>query len=361
MKLFLLYCIFPLTLLFRITNAWSLPDTVIFINASILELSGPADSSIYSFGRLLGTYDPSPYSPSTLCNNSTITYDLGKIEYSPTMLFSGYYSPRPWNSPLFESNTSGLYLTAGIWTRGSITFPPNINNTAIPIETKVFWTGNVSNANRIAGAFRFATGAQVYRGSGRIENMSVIPSQALYRFTCFDVNNVAQETATIMLSDILVTLNLTTCTPDANTNIINMDAIPVSTIENTDASTLIATKIQKFSLKCDPNIYVQYSIVDLNDPTNTTSISTLTDDSTATGVGYGITSPNGTRLLFGPDGSAIGIPNQTKYPIGPSGAIEGNKNNPLSFQLGFSYVRKPEEPIGTGSAKSLIGITYSYQ
>lgn len=361
MKLFLLYCIFPLTLLCQIPSAWSLPDTVIFVNASTLELSGPADSSIYSFGRLLATYDPNPYTASTLCNNRTITYDLGKIEYSPTMAFSGYYTSSPWNSALFESNTSGLYLTAGIWTRGSITFPSNINNTTIPIETKIFWTGNISNANRIAGVFKYATGAQVYRGTGRIENMSVIPSQALYRFTCFDVNNVAQETVTIMLSNILVTLNLTTCAPDANTNIINMDAIPVSTIENTDTSTLIATKIQKFSLKCDPNINVQYSIVDLNDPTNTGSISTLTDDSTASGVGYGVTSLDGTRLSFGPDGSAVGIPYQRKYTIGRSGTIEGNKNNPLSFQLGFSYVRNPEELIETGSAKSLIGITYSYQ
>lgn len=363
MKLVLLYCIFPLVIFLTIPSVWSLPNKDIFMNTSgILTLSGPADSAAYSFRQLLTTISSgTPANQISLCNNGTKTYDLAKIEYSPMLNFSGYYASSPWKSTLFETNTSGILLSATIWSRGSITFPSNIDNSSIPNETKVFWTGTVSNTARIAGAFKFDTSGNLYRGVGRLENTSVIPSQPLYRFTCFDANNVAQETATIILRETVVSFNFTTCTPDANTNIINMDAIPVSTIENTDASTLIATKIQKFSLKCDPNIYVQYSIVDLNDPTNTTSISTLTDDSTATGVGYGVTSSNGARLLFGPDGSALGIPNQTKYPIGSSGTIEGNKNNPLSFQLGFSYVRKSEEPIGTGSAKSLIAITYSYQ
>ncbi|MEX5986826.1 hypothetical protein ACON3F_17375 [Providencia hangzhouensis] len=138
-----------------------------------------------------------------------------------------------------------------------------------------------------------------------------------------------------------------------------MEKIPASIIEKADASENISLKRQSFSLQCDPNINVYVSIVDLSDTTNKTTVSTLTADSSASGVGYAVIGLSGQRLQFGPDGSAPNIPGQQKYYIQRSGTAE--KNNPISFSLGFGYVRKPEEEFKTGTANAMIGLTYSYQ
>jgi hypothetical protein len=262
---------------------------------------------------------------------------------------------------LYDSGVPGLNIVPMI--RGdSFNIVPEMSgsgvfNPAAP-QPLVLWTGNMTSADRIANGFWVFNMVYLYRGMERIESNTLISQQPLYRYTCYDNNNVAQETVTVVFPVTSINVSVTGCTPSAKTATINMAGVPVSNIENATSSDLINTQQQTFSLNCDPNIRLYYSVVDLNDPTNNSNIATLTSDSTAAGVGYTITSPAGTRLQFGPDGSAIGIPGQIQYYIG-GGATTGN--GPVPLQLGFSYVRKPSEAIKTGSAKSLIGITYSYQ
>ncbi|MEY1239949.1 fimbrial protein, partial [Providencia manganoxydans] len=140
---------------------------------------------------------------------------------------------------------------------------------------------------------------------------------------------------------------------------VEMEQLPASAIENAASSENIGLKQQSFSLQCDPNVNVYASIVDLSDIGNKTSVSKLTADSSASGIGFAVIGPSGQRLQFGPDGSAANVPDQNKYFIERSGTMQ--KNNPINFNLGFSYVRKPEEEFKTGTAKGVIGLTYSYQ
>ncbi|MGB2536215.1 fimbrial protein [Hafnia paralvei] len=354
-------CFFLLNLFLWGSTAWAIPDTELLHSwGSDISLSGPADSPNNAFGKIIGA---SGQQRQVICNNNNISYDLAKIEYSPVAVFTTTVERA--GSPtkplyLYETGIKGFNYSPFI--RGD-SFTSGITGNGVsnpaPPQTMVVWTGNMANSYRVSPGFWVYTVLYLYRGIDRTENVTLIPRQPLFRFTCYDKNNVAQETTTIVASDIHLNIKVSSCTPDSKNISVSMGGIPVSNIENAASSTLINTKQQTFSLKCDPNIQILYSVVDLNDPTNNTTTSTLTADSTAAGVGYAITSPSGTRLKFGPDGSAAGIPGQTKYFLGTAGT--NAINNPFSYQLGFSYVRKPEEAIQAGSAKSLIGITYSYQ
>ncbi|WP_447886817.1 fimbrial protein [Serratia fonticola] len=362
MKFIMPSCILLLTFNLGLSTAWAIPDTqkVHSFGATNVRISGPADSPDNMFGKIIANSGSRQH---VICNNPNISYNLGKIEYTLLANWTGesfQSSPAHSKVYLYESGVEGLSLAPTI--RGD-SFNSGMTGVGVfnpaPPEPMVVWTGNMSDSNRKSPGFWAFTQIYVYKGAKRLQNATIIPRQPLFRFTCYDTNNVAQETSTFVVSDIYIYVDVASCTPDAKATTVNMDGIPVVNIENATSSTLIGTKQQTFSLKCDPNIKVSYSVVDLNDRTNNTNTSTLTSDSTAAGVGYAITSPSGARLQFGPDGSAVGIPGQIKYFLGNSGTAAAN--NPMSFQLGFSYVRKPEETIKTGTAKSLIGITYSYQ
>jgi len=362
MKVAISSCIIMLTLNPAFSNAWAIPDTEKShaFGSTNVRITGPADSPNNSFGVIVANSGSRQH---VICNNGDISYDLAKIEYTPLATWTGdsYQASSAFRKVyLYKSGVEGLDLAPSI--RGD-SFNSGMTGVGVfnpaPPEPMVVWTGNMANSSRVSQGFRAFTQVFIYKGTQRLQNATIIPRQPMFRFTCYDKNNVAQETNTFVVSDIYVYVDVSSCTPDVKATNVNMAGIPLANIENADSSALIGTKQHTFSLKCDPNIRLSYSVVDLSDPTNSTTTSTLTSDSTATGVGYAITSPNGTRLKFGPDGSAVGIPGQTKYFLGSSGTEAAN--NPMSFQLGFSYVRKPEEEIKTGTAKSLIGITYSYQ
>lgn len=354
-------CIFLLNLFLCVSTAWAIPNTdLIHAWGNDIIISGPADSPNNSFGKIIGA---SGQRPQVICKNSNISYDLAKIEYSPVVVFATTLaqasSP---SSPIYLYKTGVGGLNYAPFIRGD-SFTSGITGNGVsnpaPPEPMVVWTGNMVNSSRVSSGVRTYSNLSIYRGMDRTENTTLIPGQPLFRFTCYDKDNVAQETTTIIAGDINLHINVSSCTPDSKNIAVNMGGVPMANIENAASSALISTKQQTFSLRCDPNIQLSYSVVDLNDPTNNTTTSTLTADSTAAGVGYAITSPAGTRLRFGPDGSAAGIPGQTKYFLGTTGTA--SVNNPFSYQLGFSYVRKPEETLQTGSANALIGITYSYQ
>lgn len=340
--------------LFGIAKSWSIPNTDIvtpFPNG--IQLYGTRDDKKFPFSRSLAS---SGDYVRQICNNKSLTYDLSKIIYTPIATFAGYGQA----GLIFrESGAPGLSTVPSLMSQlFNADIGPN-QYVSMPIEPKVVYRGGMSDDWRkgVYG-FRVTTGVRVYRSSGSIENGSVIPRQPLYMYTCYDMNGVARETSTILLDNVPLTINVVGCTPESKSTAISMTGVPVANIENAASSTLIGTQQQTFSIKCDPSVSIYYSVVDLNDPTNISTTSTLTPDSTAAGIGYTITSSDGTRLQFGPDGSAVGIPGQTKYFLGKATEENGFL---FSHQLGFSYVRKPGEAVKTGSAKSLIGITYSYQ
>lgn len=355
---FIMQCyIFLIVLFLGGATAWSIPnkDVLHLWGNSVIKVTGPADGGMNQY-RIVFTVNGG--NQLRACNNRSLNYSLSKVLYEPIAIPTGERSLTGQKGEYFETGVDGLIMLIQMSSASGIT-PTGMNASPLPSKPFVIWSGWQPNSIRVNGFTWFPTITMV-KGKNRIEHGTVIPRQPLYTLTCFDPNGIAREMNTVYLDEITVESTVTTCAPDANIKTINMAGVPISNIENASFSTLISTKQQTFGLKCDPNINLHFSIVDLNDPTNRTSTSTLTSDSTASGVGYAITSANGTRLKFGPDGSALGIPDQEKYFIGVSGNVDG-KNNPMTLTLGFSYIRKAEESIKAGTAKSLIGITYSYQ
>ena len=358
MRFFIKYFAFSLTLFFNISTSWSVPDTEVVHNwgSGIIKASGPADSLNNKYQTLFAV--SGGYGMKT-CNNPSLTYNIAKVEYTPIAIPTGDVYFR--GGEFFATGAKGLIMLIQMGGQGgNYLTPGDMEADPLPSKPRVLWQGWAPNADRISYGFHFYPTISIFRGVDRIENGTIIPRQSLYRLSCYDAAGVLRETSTIVLVEVKIETSVTGCSPDSNIKSILMEGVPFGTIENASASTLIATKQQTFTLKCDPDIRLHYSVVDLNDPTNRTTTSTLTDSSTATGIGYAITASDGTRLQFGPDGSAQGIADQTKYSIGVAGNT-GGRNNPMTLKLGFSYVRKPEEVLKTGSANSLIGITYSYQ
>ena len=352
-KLFIL----AITLL-QVHQAFAYPEFSQYVNITghQIDISGPADrltygSVIYNSGFLV----------QTICNSSNQNYILRKIVYEPIATWTG----RTHQStsahvpiPLFESGVPGFSLTP---MGGNTDAGPLISWLPLYTDIKTVWTGYIENKDRIAKGYRVTAGLYLYKDENRFTGDVVIPQQTMYRYLCKDENNVTQEAYNFIFYPIIAHGTVTGCTPTNSAVVIDMDKIAQSTIEKADSSALIGTKRSNFFLQCDPNINVFISFVDLSDPTNTSDTATLTSDSKASGVGFAVTGPSGKRFIFGPDGSAAEIPGQSKYFIQNSGNASSSRNNPVSTTFGFSYVRKPDEEVKPGTAKAVIGLTYSYQ
>lgn len=326
---------------------------------SSYNISGPADST--SYGTTIAS---AGLQYPDLCRSNAVTYNLARVDYVPVGRFVGTYQATSAH-PVLDLYDSGYEGFALMPTYRSYSFNQNSMGTsatgkAIPRNPQTAWTGSIKDANRKNGAFQTGAIFYIYKGPGRPVGVGTIPRQTVYQYLCYDENNVLQEIDNINYNGATITGSVTGCTPDSPTATIDMNAIPISQIENSAETTLIGTKSYTFGLKCDPNVAIYYSIVDLTDSTNMTTTAILTKDSTATGVGFAVSSSSGTLLKFGPDGSSKGIPNQTKYFL-KSTAGATTSNIPIILPLNFSYVRKQGEVLKTGSAKALIGITYSYQ
>lgn len=295
-----------------------------------------------------------------ICSNNTINYSLRRVDYVPVASYLGqtYSSAGSSVMYLFDTGAPGFAL---------IPFYNVSSNAAMitygqTVRTTV-WSGNYDNGARVYNGIPTTYGSYIWKGSDRPnDGYTLIPGQEMFRFECYDETNTLQEIIHISTGSANVRASIRTCTPNVVTASVDMGAVAMSSLLNSAASQLINTQQVTFSLVCDPSIALYYSVSDLNNPANRSTITSLTSDSTASGIGFTLTNSSGTQLSFGPDGSAKDIPGQTKYFIGNSGGVVGSdKNLPMALTLGFSYVRDTSKDLKSGTAKSLIGITYSYQ
>ena len=344
--------------LIHINQAFAYPefDRIINSSGSPIDVSGPADKDDY--GKVVHNSGSSTH---TICNSSNLNYTLSNVVYEPLATWTGRTHQASLAHPvivLFESGISGFSLSP---LGGNTDDGPSANWQPLSAQTKTVWNGYKDNANRVANGHRVTTGVYVYKDENRFTGNAVIPRQIMYRYLCKDASGTTQEAYNFYFNPINIEGVVTGCTPANSAVILDMDKVAQSTIENADSSTLIATKKSTFALQCDPNINVFVSFVDLSDQKNSSETATLTQDSTAKGVGFAVTGPSGKRLRFGPDGSANNVPGQQKYFIQQAGSTSSSRHNPVSTQFGFSYVRNPDQEIKAGTAKAVIGLTYSYQ
>ena len=158
------------------------------------------------------------------------------------------------------------------------------------------------------------------------------------------------KTAKVIINPTSITVTASGCTvgtKSANVELGNIDIHTLPAVGSTSPSGSF-----NVSLTCDANVAVHAVMTDQTTPSNTSSVVTLTGDSTASGVGvqffYNGTGP----LMMGPDSSAAGTANQ--FFIQSTSSAQT-----LSLPFQANYIRTGE--LVPGTANALASITFSYQ
>ena len=224
------------------------------------------------------------------------------------------------------------------------------------------WIGNIANENR---GFQWRYQTHIYKSAEQIQpGTYIVPKTRAYYVDCYDTVGTLQERHEFYSSQFQISAAVTSCTPAQSSKIINMDSIPISTVENLAVGSLFGTKQQNFSLNCDPNILVKFSVNDLLNPSNVGGTVASLESGGATGVGYIVSSPNSSYpngYTFSPVGvTTPGSQNLSQYNLTGGGISGSDPTNIVDHTLTFSYIKTAEE-VTEGKANAIIGITYSYQ
>jgi type 1 fimbria pilin len=105
------------------------------------------------------------------------------------------------------------------------------------------------------------------------------------------------------------------------------------------------------SLNCDAGVRVAVTLTDVSTPANRSTTLTLTQDSTASGIGYQI-AYQGAPVAFGADSSVAGNAGQIFVSPGPT--VSGV----LSVPMTVSYIRTGIISPGTANAKATFTMSY---
>lgn len=158
------------------------------------------------------------------------------------------------------------------------------------------------------------------------------------------------KTAKVIINPVTVVVTAAGCLINTKSVNVNLDDINVRALPSV-GSTSPAVSFN-IDATCDANIALNAVITDQTNPGNTSTVASLTADSTASGIGieflYNGTGP----LALGPDSSGSNTLNQFFIQ-----SVDSAQTLSLPFQA--RYVRTGE--LVPGSANALASITFSYQ
>lgn len=162
--------------------------------------------------------------------------------------------------------------------------------------------------------------------------------------------NNETKTAQVIISPVTITVTASGCTVDTKSASVDLGTLDVRTLP-TEGSTSHSGSFN-VSLRCDANVAINAVMSDQTTPANTSSVVTLTGDSTASGVGVQFFYNGSGPLMMGPDSPAAGTTNQ--FFIQSTSAAQT-----LTLPFQTRYIRTGA--LVPGSANALASITFSYQ
>jgi len=163
--------------------------------------------------------------------------------------------------------------------------------------------------------------------------------------------NNETKTAKVIINPITITVVARGCTVNtksANVDLGTLDIRTLSTVGSTSPSGTF-----NVTLTCDQNIAVNAVMTDQTTPSNSSSVVTLTGDSSASGVGVQFFYNGIGPLSMGPDSTADGTLNQFFI------QTTSSANQVLSLPFQAQYIRTGD--LVPGTANALASITFSYQ
>lgn len=302
--------------------------------------SGPADSIVP--GKIIGsTWSATATVQQVFWCGFVFTCSKGTLEPSSSAISSGMtVIVDGMNYTIFETGIPGVGYIIGL---------KDFNGTQyIPLQSGITQSYPADGTNGYAQDLGWSAKVTFIKtGTALKSGVYQIPTIDAAVLTAYN-NEV--KTAKVIINPTTITVTASGCTVGTKSASVDLGTLDIRTLPTVGSTSPSGTFT--VGLTCDANVAVNAVMTDQTTPSNTSSVVTLTGDSTASGVGvqffYNGTGP----LMMGPDSSAAGTTNQ--FFIQSTTAAQT-----LSLPFQAQYIRTGE--LVPGSANALASITFSYQ
>ncbi|WP_337011326.1 fimbrial protein [Pantoea sp. AS142] len=306
-----------------------------------MEYSGPADSVMP--GEIIGsTWSATIDVKEVFWCGLIWTCEKGTLEPSPSAISSGMtVTVDGINYTIFETGIPGVGYIIGL---------KDFNGSEyIPLQTGITQSYPAAGTNDRATMLGWSAKVTFIK-TGIALKSGLYTTPTIHAAILTAYNNET-KTAQVIINPVTITVAASSCTVDtksANVDLGTLDIRTLSTVGSTSPSGAF-----NVTLTCDQNIAVNAVMTDQTTPSNSSSVVTLTGDSTASGVGVQFFYNGSGPLSMGPDSSADGTLNQFFI------QTTSSANQVLSLPFQARFIRTGD--LVPGTANALASITFSYQ
>ncbi|MGC1025847.1 fimbrial protein [Pantoea agglomerans] len=306
-----------------------------------MEYSGPADSVMP--GDIIGsTWSATANVEEVFWCGLVWTCSKGTLEPSPSAISSGMtVTVDGQNYAIFETGIPGIGYIIGL---------KDFNGSEyVPLQTGITQSYPASGTSGYATKLGWSAKVTFIKtGTALKSGLYTTPTIQAAILTAY---NNETKTAQVIINPTTITVAASGCTVNtksANVDLGTLDIRTLSTVGSTSPSGTF-----NVTLTCDQNIAVNAVMTDQTTPSNSSSVVTLTGDSTASGVGVQFFYNGIGPLSMGPDSTADGTLNQFFI------QTTSSANQVLSLPFQAQYIRTGD--LVPGTANALASITFSYQ
>lgn len=304
-----------------------------------LTYSGPADSIVP--GKTIGAAWSASATVDVFWCGYIFTCSKGTMEPSSSVVSSGMTVTMDGASyTIFETGVPGIGFILGL---------KDTNGTVyVPLQTGITTTYPADGTNGYATSLGWSAKVTFIK-TGTALKSGVYQTSTINAAILTAYNNETQ-TGQVIINPTTFTVTASGCTIGTKSANVNLGTLDVRTLPNVGSTSPSGSF--NVSLTCDQSVAVNAVMTDQTTPSNTSSVVTLTGDSTASGVGVQFFYNGSGPLMMGPDSSAAGTTNQ--FFIQTTATAQT-----LSLPFQAQYIRTGD--LTPGSANALASITFSYQ
>lgn len=330
-----------LALFFMSSQALALSWTSdITLSPTPMSWSGPADSIVP--GKTIGSEWSASASVSEVfwcglvftCSKGTLEPSSSITATGITVILDGA------NYMVFETGVPGIGFILGLKDYNGTTY--------VPMQTGITQSYPADGTNGYATALGWSAKVTFIKTGVPLKS-GVYQTPTINAAILTAYNNEVKP-AQVIINPTTITVTASGCTVGTKSANVDLGTIDIHTLPSVGSTS--PSGEFNVSLTCDENVAVNAVMTDQTTPSNTSSVVTLTGDSTASGIGvqffYNGTGP----LMMGPDSSSAGTTGQFFIQTTSSAQT-------LSLPFQAQYIRTGE--LVPGSANALASITFSYQ
>ncbi|WP_145583411.1 fimbrial protein [Yersinia thracica] len=306
-----------------------------------MNYSGPADS--VKPGNIIGSTWSATASVQQVfwcgyiiynCNKSTMMPGSGAISTGMSVNVDGV------NYAVFETGVTGVGFIIGL---------KDFNSSAyIPLQDGVTQTYPAPGTSGTSPDLGWSAKVTFIK-TGHTLSSGVYLTSSIDAAVLTAYNNEV-KTARVIINPVSITVQASGCTVNTKAANVDLGVIDVRTLPSVGSTSAFGHF--DIALSCDENIAVNAVMTDQAKPANTSSVVSLTSNSTAAGVGVEFFYDGNGPLMLGPDSSASGTLNQ--FFVQSTGQAQT-----LTLPFQARYIRTGD--LQPGTANALASITFSYQ